>query len=332
MNEVEALHDRHRRIMLTQLGAMVGAGALPLASAAQNNAPTAPAAASAPAAKRVGGDVPTSLDAGFAGGGIPKGPPGIIEARGPFDLRDPMQNWFALMRTTNNLVGARTYVPMFMRVFICPQGRAGAPLYTSFGMWTWQLEKPDPAKFPNLQKNDVIQRALYTGVICDPWSFEPVKTIVNPVTGATVEVRDSLFAENWLLFSGGRGFQGVERPEFRTVDEQRAKRGTPYVRFGDDLSFNIAGISQTPGTLQPRVDGSFWGVKYAELMDPAKPLIEASYGFAGLMRARERKWLGFGDDDPTQMLFNTQGRKVHSVEAIPDIIKRVLLEKYPDRL
>jgi hypothetical protein len=260
------------------------------------------------------------------------GPKGIIRGRAPFDLTQPLQNWYALMKTTNNLVGARTYVPMFLRAFFCPQGTAGFPLYTSFGMWTWQLEQPDPAKFTDLQPGDVIQRALYTGVICDPWTFQPVDTIRNPHTGKTVEVRDSLFAESWLLLAGGRGFRGVDRPDFRSIDEERARRGTPYVRFGDQTAFNIAGILQAEGPLQPRVDGSFWTVEHAELMDPRKDLIEATYCFAGVSRARERKWLGLADDDPSQLLFNTQGRKVHSLDRVPQAIKDTVLERYPDRI
>jgi hypothetical protein len=50
-------------------------------------------------------------------------------------------------------------------------------------------------------------------------------------------------------------------------------------------------------------------------MNPRKPLTQARYGFAGVMRARERGWLGFPAGDPTQFLFNTQGRKVHSLAA-----------------
>jgi hypothetical protein len=271
--------------------------------------------------------LPPSFKSGFA-----TGPKGIIEARAPFDLANPRENWYALMKTTNNLVGARTYVPMFLRAFLCPQGTAGFPIYTSFGMWTWQLEAPDPAKFDDLRPGDVIQRAMYTGVICDPWTFQPVQSIRNPYTGKTVEVRDSLFAESWLLLSGGRGFRGVDRPGFRATDEERAKRGTPYVRFGEDTAFNIAGILQGEGPLQPRVDGSFWTVRHADLMDPRKDLIEATYCFAGISRARERKWLGLADDDPSQLLFNTQGRKVHSLDRIPQAVKDTVLRKYPDRI
>jgi hypothetical protein len=265
-----------------------------------------------------------------------KAEPGVIGGKPPFDLKDPMQNWFALMKTTNNLVGARTYVPMFMRVFFCPQGKAGFPLYTSYGMWTFQFQKPDPAKLPNtikdLQPNDVVQRALYTGIICDPFTFEPVEEIDNPYVGKKVMVRDSVFAESWLLRAGGRGFEGIDRPGFREDNPERARRGTPNVRFGDEISFNIAGILKTEGPLQPRVDGSFWTVKYDELMDPKKDLIKARYGFAGISRARERKWLGVSDTDESQLLFNTQGWKVHSVDDIPDAVKATVLKKYPDRI
>lgn len=261
-----------------------------------------------------------------------KGEPAVMSGRAPFDLSDPMQNWFALMKSTNNLVGARTYVPMFMRVFFGPQGKAPFPLYTSFGMWTWQLQRPEPGQFKDLQRDDVIQRALYTGVICDPWTFEPIDRLHIPYTGNTVETRDSLFAESWLLRSGGRGYEGIDRPGFRSVDEERQRRGTPYVRFGEDVAFNIAGLLQTEGPAQPRMDGSFWTVREDELMSPEHDLVEATYSFAGVSRARERPWLGLDPDDDSQLLMNTQGRKVHSVERIPRVIQETLLKKYPDRI
>jgi hypothetical protein len=310
-----------RRSILAGLGGLMGAlGAVSLGSddaAAQSNA----------ASSTLPGYLPKEAwDAA----------PGVIDGKPPFTLTDPMQNWYALMKTTNNLVGARTYVPMFMRVFFAPQGKAAFPLYTSFGMWTFQFQKPDPAKLPStitdLQPNDVVQRALYTGIICDPFSFEPVEEIENPYIGKKVKVRDSVFAESWLLRAGGRGFEGIDRPGFREDNPERAKRGSPNVRFGDEISFHIAGILKTEGPLQPRVDGSFWTVKYDELMDPKKDLIKARYNFAGISRARERKWLGVGDTDDSQLLFNTQGLKVHSVDDIPDAIKNTVLKKYPDRV
>jgi hypothetical protein len=64
-------------------------------------------------------------------------------------------------------------------------------LYSVFGLWTWQLVKPDRTQFPNAGPNDVVQHALYTGTICDPQSFQPTRTLRNPVTGTVVETRDS---------------------------------------------------------------------------------------------------------------------------------------------
>ena len=71
---------------------------------------------------------------------------------------------------------------------------------------------------------------------------------------------------------------------------------------------------------------------YAALMDPDQPLVETRYNFTGIMRAWERPWLGVARPDKTQLLWNVEGKKIHSVDRIPDFIYEHLLSKYSDRL
>jgi hypothetical protein len=105
----EELHESHRRALLAQVGSIFGTVALGsgVAQAEMQSDPS----------------IPPPLPASFGKHGIPAGEPGVIDARAPFDLSVPMQNWFAMIKSTNNLVGARTYVPMVMRVFVCPENR-----------------------------------------------------------------------------------------------------------------------------------------------------------------------------------------------------------------
>ncbi|MXW74094.1 MAG: hypothetical protein F4002_07805, partial [Chromatiales bacterium] len=41
--------------------------------------------------------------------------PAVVEFDRPLDLTDPSDAWYAKIKATNNLAGAKTYVPMFSR-------------------------------------------------------------------------------------------------------------------------------------------------------------------------------------------------------------------------
>jgi hypothetical protein len=262
-----------------------------------------------------------------------KGEPAVFEdkLRGNFDLNDPYGNRMATLKATNNLSGKRTYIPMFGRVYLGPQGKPGSAIHGFLGLWTWQLQWPDPKKFPKVPKGTVVQRAMYTGVMTDPVSFKPTGKVYNHHLKKEVETRDSAFAESYLFFPDGTG-SSLDRPEFMDSPEQREAAKNPYVRWGKDLSIFLAGLFQNEGPNQPRMDGSIWSGDYTRIMDPKDDLVPVDYNFAGLMRAWERPWMGHAKGDDTQLLFNVKGTKLHSVDDFPDIVKEHLVKKYPDRV
>ena len=104
------------------------------------------------------------------------------------------------------------------------------------------------------------------------------------------------------------------------------------MRFGDEVAFVLAGLFQGEGDYQPRADSSWWTTNYAQLIDPDQPLVETRYNFTGLMRAWERPWLGVEKPDQTQLLWAVEGRKVHSIDRIPDLLHKHVLSKYDDRV
>lgn len=261
------------------------------------------------------------------------GEPAVFDEskRGNFDLDDPIGNRLATLKVTNNLVGKKTYVAMFSRVYLGPQGRGGGAIHGHLGLWTWQLQWPDPKQYPDAPKGTVVQRALFTGIILDPWTYKPAKTIYNPYLKKNVEASDSLFAESYLIFPNGGG-QSLDRPEFMDSPEQRQARKNPYMVWGDQLSVFLAGLFQNEGPNQPRMDGSIWTSDYKQVMDPKVDLVKTDYNFAGLMRAWERPWMGVGKDDAAQLLWNVKGTKLHSVDDFPQVIKTHMISKYPDRV
>ena len=50
------------------------------------------------------------------------------------------------------------------------------------------------------------------------------------------------------------------------------------------------------------------------------------------MRAWERLWLAVAKSDKIQLLWNVEGRNIHSVDRIPDFINEYLLSKCGDHL
>jgi hypothetical protein len=262
-----------------------------------------------------------------------KGTPAVFEPaqRGNFDLDDLVGNRLATLKATNNLVGKTTYVAMFSRVYLGPQGRGGAAIHGHLGLWTWRLQWPDPKEYPNTPKGTVVQRALFTGIILDPWTFKPVRTVYNPYLKKNIEASDSLFAESYLFDPTGGG-RSIDRPQFMDSPEQQTARKNPHMIWGDKLSIFLAGLFQNEGPNQPRMDGSIWTSDYRQIMDPKVDLVTTDYNFAGLMRAWERPWIGVGKDDQAQLLWNVKGTKLHSVDDFPEVMKKHLVSKYPDRV
>lgn len=260
-----------------------------------------------------------------------RGTPYVFEDQGPFDMDDPYSSRVATFKITNNLIGAKTYVPMFSRVLIGPQGKAGSVLHGHIGMWTWQLQEPNDELKKQLPKGSFIQRALYTGMILDPQTYQPVETVYNQYLDKHVEVQDSVFSESYIAYPNGV-VASIDRPQFMGAFKDEPPSVKAYNRWGDDIAIFLDGIFLNEGPNQPRMDTSTWTTNYADLMNPKKHLVKTDYNFAGLMRAWERPWIGVGKDDDTQLLWNVKGTKLHSVDEMPDLIVKNLIEKYPDRI
>ncbi len=259
------------------------------------------------------------------------GKPWVAEKQGNFDLKDQRENQLATLKMTNNLVGEKSYIVMFSRALLGPQGTGGSVLYGHMGFWTWQLQEPSKEEFPDAPEGTVAQRAMYTGMILDPQTYEPVDTIYNKYLDKNVTPVDSLFAETYLLYPKG-GSNSVDRDNFIRDDPDKKKDLKPMVRWGDDIATFLDGIFQSEGPHQPRMDNSIWTSNYADVMNPDVGLVKTDYNFAGMMRAWARPWIGIGKDDDTQLLWNVKGSKMHSLDDFPSMVRDNLVAKYPDRV
>lgn len=260
-----------------------------------------------------------------------KGDAWVAEKHGNFNLADPRENQLATLKMTNNLAGKRSYVVMFSRGLLGPQGTGGSVLYGHMGFWTWQLQKLNKEEFPDAPDGTVVQRAMYTGMILDPFTYEPTDTIYNEYLDKNVTPTDSLFAETYLLYPNG-GLNSVDRDNFIQDDPEVRKKLKASVQWGDEMAIFLDGIFQSEGPHQPRMDNSIWTANRKKVMDPNTSLVETDYNFAGILRAWSRPWIGIGKDDDTQILWNVKGKKVHSVDDFPEMVRKNLVTKYPDRV
>lgn len=258
------------------------------------------------------------------------GTPWVAPQHGNFDVEDPVQNTLMRLKMTNNLVGERTYIPMLVRLMIGREQYPGGPFLGAAGMFTWQLQVPDPELFPDIPEGTALLRSLYTSVYLDPATMEPVEELLNPYNGKIMKLEDQIFIENFLSYPKG-GSKLIEEPQFSNDDPD-----TPKLRhikaWGDELVLFQGGVYDKPGIHQPRFTENMWASPLADVMNPDVSLVDTRYTFTGLNKAYEKPWAGYSTDDNDVICDLAYGKKVHSIDAIPDFHKRVLVEKYPDRV
>lgn len=252
------------------------------------------------------------------------------EQTGEFDLDDPGQNRLARLKMTNNLVGRRTYIPMLIRLMIAREQEPGGLLLGSAGLFTWQLQVPDPKAFPNVPAGTALMRSIYTARHLDPDSMEPVDELKNPFNGQTMRTEDNIFVENYLSFPNG-GTKFLEEPQFVDDPPDQPKK-SQFKRWGDELIMFLGGSYSKPGKHQPRFTENMWASPNADVMDKDRSLVDTRYTFSGINKAFEKPWAGYDMDDRDSLVVLAYGKKVHTVDDLPDFHKRVIVDRYPDRV
>lgn len=256
--------------------------------------------------------------------------PWIADKHGNFDLDNARDNKLARLKMTNNLLGKRTYIPMLVRLMLAREEQPGGPALGGAGMFTWQLQEPDPAEFPGLPEGSIVMRSMYTARYLDPDTMEPVDELRNPYNSTLMKLEDQLFVENFIIFPNG-GSKFIEEPQF-VNDDPDLEKLSHFKRWGDELVMFSGGTYSKPGKHQPRFTENMWRSKFDEVMDPDRGLIGVDYSFCGVNKAFEKPWMGYSENDEDLLLDLANGRKFHDIDDIPDFHKRVLLEKYPDRV
>ena len=311
--------DPVRRMMVSALGAMAGALVFNKGALAQENDGSEEEVFNAYNRTR-----------SFEKNEMDSGTPWVAPQLGGFDLADPVQSNLAKFKMTNNLVGARTYIPMLVRLMIGREQYPGGRLLGAAGLFTWQLQVPDPAEFPDAPEGTILSRSMYTSTYLNPETMEPQETLLNPYNDKMMVLEDQRFIENFLFYPKG-GALLYEEPQFVNDDPDVAK--VPHIKdWGDELVLFMGGVYNEPGIHQPRFTENMWASPKDEVMDPDVEFVDTRYTFTGLNKAYEKPWAGYTTADNDIICDLAYGKKVHSVEALPDFHKRVLAEKYPNRL
>lgn len=258
------------------------------------------------------------------------GTPWKVNKTGNFDLEDPIDNRLATMKMTNNLVGERTYISMLVRMMLGREQEPGGRLLGGASMFTWQLQVPDPQEFPGLPKGTALMRSMYTSRYLDPETMEPVKHLKNPYNGKMMELEDYNFVENFLSFPKG-GSRFVEELQFADDDPDKPDPNL-IKKWGDELVLFSGGTYSKPGKHQPRFTENMWRSPMKDVMDPDVSLVDTNYNYMSSKKAYERPWAGYSTADEDLLVSLAAGKKVHSPEDLPDFHKRLLAEKYPERL
>jgi hypothetical protein len=238
-------------------------------------------------------------------------PPAVFPGSEPFDLDDPRQRSLARLKVLANLVGERSYLSVMSRHFLCPPGEPPKPWANELELFTMFLER--------LPSGDV-QRSIFTRIFLDPQTLRPIDAIRNPFDGSAIKVGDRLFALTLPV-------KLETETQVRNVNESQL----PLFRQGEWIDFPSLAVREGQGFHQPSFDTSTWRVRYADLQNRRRPLIEAHYSFSSLLRGSFLSWSRMAKDDATQVLTTKTGHKVNESKALPELVRELIVERYPKR-
>ncbi|MDX2142537.1 MAG: hypothetical protein SFV19_04220 [Rhodospirillaceae bacterium] len=248
-----------------------------------------------------------------------KHPRARIDARYPFDLDDPISFLHAKFKAQYNLVGATSYVSIRTRHHLCRDGIPSEPFVDELELWTIYIEQPADAKDP-------VMRAMFTRCFLDPESDRRMESFLNGKSSERIPLPYQLFS-----ISSPVKFQPTGQVGAQTTATVREFDRRPN-RFGHYIDFVNLAVRQKDGPHQPSLDTSTWRVSYERLMDPQSPTITAHYSFSALARASLYGWSGYAANDAPQIFSTKAGLKVHDTKDLPDLVKDLLISKFPNRV
>ena len=256
----------------------------------------------------------------------------IPEKSGNFDLADPVDNFYAFAKAQGNLAGAYTWFAQYGWIIIAPPGKPAFPFLGRMKIGKLFFTPTDSSWVEVHSPHNYTVWGTYTESFYDPRDFSPVTKILNPYTGKMMEAPTFHYADR-IVFQRGEPYEVPGfNPDFYTQQWDRdSDFSQHYIDVGDEVTYTFLGASQFDGPHQPRCDVGFWTVKKDELMNPDLRMIDTRRDYSVIQKMTEYKWYGAPEGDQAQIFSHTTGIKTENVKHIPEIVRKGLMEKYPDR-
>jgi hypothetical protein len=260
---------------------------------------------------------------------LPRWKPG--QAR-RLDLSKPLDNHYGFAKVQVNLVGTYSWLYQYGWVVFCPPGQPPFPILGRVFLAKIFATPVDPKEFPGADEHSYMMWGTMSQTYVDPRTFEPVTRMRNPYTGRTMEVPVVHYADR-LVYRVGQVIQvpGVDPEFYRQPWDRDGGYSQHFVDTGEDTSYSVLGASQQPGPHQPRVDFAFWAARTAEVVDPKFRTVDTRRNYSAVMKATEYAWYGVEKGDQAQLAVNTVGIKTEDPAKLPPLVRRQILERFPER-
>ena len=247
-------------------------------------------------------------------------PLATLEQPGALDLDDPEHLRLARFKTTFSLNGDYAYSAFMTRHFVVPPDSTPYPLVNELELNVSFLTTGGPDFRDEYEQGKLMLHGSYTRTFLDAATLRPVDAIDVPAMDRQLTLAPTQFALSLPMDLNPISHDPTLKEELR------------WYRFGDKVHFTNVAVFTPTETRPPRMDTSVWQVKHADLMDPAHRQLKAEYSFSASSYAALYAWTGLGVDDPTRILTSKAGVKVHTIDALPELVRETILEKHPERV
>lgn len=248
------------------------------------------------------------------------------------DLRKPLDNHYGFAKVQANLIGIDSWLYQFGWVVMCPPGEPPYPILGRVVVARVFVTPPDPKEIPDVDEHSYCMWGTMSQVYFDPRTFEPVDRVRNPYTNRMMDVPVVHYADR-LVYRLGQVIlvPGVDPEFYRQPWDRDGGYSQHFVDTGEETSYSVLGASQQPGPHQPRVDFAFWTAKTEEIANPRFRTVDTQRSYSAVMKTSEYAWYGVEKGDQAQLAVNMTGKKVDDVKKIPPLVRRQVLERFPER-
>ena len=248
----------------------------------------------------------------------------IIQSPSRIDLDTAVGQRFARLKSIFSVDGDYSYSAIVTRHVLVPLDSTPFAVVNELEFNTTFITTALPEGLIDLNSRDpqlVTLNSLYTRRFLDPVSMEPIDSIHLPQIDRTLSLTDTLFSFRFSMDLSRRTAAGAILQE-----------NMPWYRMGNNVHLTALAIPEATPSKPPRMDTSLYSVSGTALENVSVRRLNADYYYSASSSASLFGWTGYAPDDPVRINSSKAGIKVHTVDELPDLVKTMLIERYPDRL